>query len=109
MTDSLIRLTTALAGRYTVERELGRGGMAQVFLAEEQHPERPVAIKVLDPEIAAVLGPERFLREVDLASKLTHPHIVPVHAMGDATDQANDPRSSCLMNPEQLPLHGDMP
>jgi hypothetical protein len=72
-------------------------------------PNAPVAIKVLDPEIATVLGPERWLREVDLASKLTHRHIAPVHAARDATDQANDPRSSSLMNLQQLPLHADMP
>jgi serine/threonine-protein kinase len=109
MADVTSRLSTALADRYVVQRELGRGGMARVFLAEEQHPKRHVAIKVLDPEIAAVLGPERFLREVDLASKLAHRHITPVHAARDATDQANDPRSSSLMNLQQLPLHADMP
>jgi len=66
--DVLSRLRSALAGRYTLERELGRGGMATVWLAEEQHPRRHVALKVLDPAIAQALGPDRFLREVDLAA-----------------------------------------
>jgi TolB-like protein len=75
---------SALAGRYAIERELGRGGMATVYLAEEPHPRRHVAIKVLDPALAAVLGPERFLREVELASKLSHPHILPIFAAAEA-------------------------
>ncbi|NIM48660.1 MAG: protein kinase, partial [Gemmatimonadales bacterium] len=73
-----------LPKRYTVERLIGRGGMATVYLARESHPNRQVAIKVLDPQLAARLGPERFLREVDLASNLTHPHIVPIYAAGEA-------------------------
>lgn len=84
MTDSLERLQSSLAEQYSIERELGRGGMAQVFLAQQRHPRRHVAIKVLDPSIAAVIGPDRFLREVDLASKLAHPHILPVFAAGEA-------------------------
>ena len=84
MDGSFERLRQALSGRYAVERELGSGGMATVFLAEERHPRRHVAIKVLDPTLAAVLGPERFLREVDLASKLTHPHILPIFAADEA-------------------------
>jgi serine/threonine-protein kinase len=84
MTELLDRLQRALADHYAIEREVGRGGMASVFLAEERHPQRQVAIKVLDPEIAAILGPERFLREVDLASNLTHPHILPIFSAGEA-------------------------
>ena len=84
MQDSLERFRSALAERYDVEREVGRGGMAQVFLAQERYPHRQVAIKVLDPELAAVLGSQRFLREVDLASKLTHPHILPIFSAGEA-------------------------
>ena len=78
MSDTLDRLRTAVADRYAIERVLGRGGMATVYLAEEYHPRRPVAIKVLDPEFANQLMRERFVREVDLVSKLIHPHIVPV-------------------------------
>ena len=84
MTDFLARLQRALPERYTVERELGRGGMATVVLARERHPNRQVAIKVLEPGLTERLGHERFLREVDLLSSLTHPHIVPIYAAGEA-------------------------
>jgi TolB-like protein/tetratricopeptide (TPR) repeat protein len=86
MTDFLERLQRALPERYTVERELGRGGMATVVLARERHPNRQVAIKVLEPGLTERLGHERFLREVDLLSSLTHPHIVPIYAAGEAGD-----------------------
>ena len=76
-------LRRRLAPHYSVERELGSGGMATVFLAREEHPSRRVAIKVLDPLVATRLLRERFLREVDLSSKLTHPHIVPIFAAGE--------------------------
>jgi len=84
VTDLLERLKAALADRYTVEREIGHGGMAWVFVAWELHPRRQVAIKVLDPDVAKALGPERFLREVELASKLTYPNILPIFAAGEA-------------------------
>src|SRR3989442_15756934 len=71
-----------LASRYEIERKIGAGGMARVFLAVEQHPQRGGAIKVLDPEISTRLLRERFIREVDLSSKLSHPHIVPIFAAG---------------------------
>src|SRR5882762_2935499 len=77
-------IATALADRYTVERELGRGGMATVYLAEEKKHGRKVAIKVLRPEITAALGTERFLREIGIAAQLSHPHIVPLIDSGDA-------------------------
>ena len=67
------RLETALAGRYRIERELGRGGMAAVFLAEDLKHHRRVAIKVMDPGIGAALGPERFLREVETAARRSRP------------------------------------
>jgi serine/threonine-protein kinase len=73
-----------LADRYTVERELGRGGMATVYLAEEKKHGRKVAIKVLRPEITASLGTERFLREIGIAARLSHPHIVPLIDSGNA-------------------------
>jgi len=79
-------LGPALPVRYRLEREIGRGGTARVFLARELQPERDVAIKVLEPGIAALVGHERFLREVDIASKLSHPHILPVFAAGEAGD-----------------------
>ncbi len=84
MDEILEHLRTALPGRYTIEREIGRGGMATVYLATEDHPHREVAIKVLSPEFATFVMRERFLREIDVISKLLHPHIVPVHAAGDA-------------------------
>ncbi len=75
---------TALADRYRIERELGEGGMATVYLAEDLKHHRPVAIKVLKPELAARLGPERFLREIETAARLNHPHILPLHDSGAA-------------------------
>ena len=77
-------IATALADRYTVERELGRGGMATVYLAEEKKHGRKVAIKVLRPEITASVGTDRFLREIGIAARLSHPHIVPLIDSGEA-------------------------
>ncbi|HET7601203.1 MAG TPA: protein kinase [Gemmatimonadales bacterium] len=71
-------LASALHDRYTLERELGRGGMATVYLAHDLKHERPVALKVLLPGLAASLGPERFQREIKLAARLQHPHILTV-------------------------------
>ena len=80
----LKRFGDALAGRYTLERELGRGGMATVFLARDLRHQRSVALKVLDPELAAALGAERFLREIEIAARLTHPHILSLLDSGEA-------------------------
>jgi Tol biopolymer transport system component/tRNA A-37 threonylcarbamoyl transferase component Bud32 len=77
-------LAAALADRYRIERELGQGGMATVYLAEDLRHHRKVALKVLRPELAATLGPERFLREVTIAAGLQHPNILPVHDSGEA-------------------------
>jgi TolB-like protein len=82
MTDILERLRLAVADRYTVERELGRGGMAIVYLAHDRKLDRDVALKVLRPELAASLGAERFLREIEIAAKLTHPNILPLYDCG---------------------------
>ncbi len=84
MTDVLDRLRKALADRYAIERELGRGGMATVYLAEDLKHHRHVAIKVLDPELARALGSDRFLREVEVTANLNHPHILPLHDSGEA-------------------------
>ncbi len=78
------RLEKSLAGRYAVERELGEGGMAIVFLARDLRHDRSVALKVLRPEVSAEIGAERFLGEIKMAARLTHPHILPVHDSGDA-------------------------
>ncbi|MEO5616894.1 MAG: protein kinase [Candidatus Eisenbacteria bacterium] len=77
-------LTRALADGYRVERELGEGGMAVVFLAEDLKHHRRVAIKVLKPELSAILGSERFAREIEIAARLQHPHILPLHDSGQA-------------------------
>jgi len=82
--DLLATLRAALAGRYAVERELGQGGMATVFLAEDVKHHRPVAIKVLHQELAAALGADRFLREIEIAARLQHPHILPLYDSGRA-------------------------
>jgi serine/threonine protein kinase/tetratricopeptide (TPR) repeat protein len=79
MTDLTERLTEALASRYRIERELGQGGMARVFLAHDLKYERGVAIKVLKPELASEIGPGRFLREIQIAARLHHPHILPLY------------------------------
>jgi tRNA A-37 threonylcarbamoyl transferase component Bud32/tetratricopeptide (TPR) repeat protein/TolB-like protein len=79
----LERLRAALKGRYDVEREIGAGGMATVFLATDVKHHRAVAIKVLRPELAASIGPDRFLREIEIAAKLQHPHILPVYDSGE--------------------------
>jgi tetratricopeptide (TPR) repeat protein/tRNA A-37 threonylcarbamoyl transferase component Bud32 len=78
------RLAAALAGRYTIEREIGRGGMSIVYLARDLRNERRVALKVLRPDLAQALGPDRFLREIKVAAGLTHPHILPLFDSGVA-------------------------
>ena len=79
----LDRLRQAMSGEYTIDRELGRGGMATVYLAQDGKHERLVALKVLHPDLAASLGPDRFLREIKLAARLNHPHILPLHDSGE--------------------------
>ena len=82
MTEQLARLTAALADRYTIERELGAGGMATVYLAQDLKHDRQVAIKVLRPELAAVIGAERFLAEIKTTANLQHPHILSLFDSG---------------------------
>jgi serine/threonine-protein kinase len=82
--DLLAQLTAALGDRYLVERELGHGGMAVVFLAEDLKHRRRVAVKVLKPELSAVLGGERFLREIGIAAALQHPHVLPLYDSGQS-------------------------
>ena len=83
-TDPITRLNAALEGRYRVERELGEGGMATVYLAEDLRHERKVALKVLKPELAAVVGAERFLTEIKTTANLQHPHILALFDSGQA-------------------------
>jgi serine/threonine protein kinase/Tfp pilus assembly protein PilF len=83
--DTLTRLESALAGRYRIEREIGRGGMATVYLADDVKHHRHVAVKVLHSELASTIGPDRFLREVDVVASLNHPRILPLYDSGDAS------------------------
>jgi Tol biopolymer transport system component len=87
MTEKMQRLAMALADRYEIERELGSGGMATVYLARDLRHNRQVAIKVLRPDISASLGSERFLREIDIAARLQHPHILPLLDSGGTDGQ----------------------
>ena len=84
MTEIISRLSTALADRYKIERELGAGGMATVYLAEDLKHHRKVAVKVLRPELSAILGGERFLQEIELTANLQHPNILPLYDSGEA-------------------------
>jgi eukaryotic-like serine/threonine-protein kinase len=84
MTAAPFPLSTALSDRYRIERELGAGGMATVYLAEDVKHRRKVALKVLHPELAAVLGAERFLHEIQVTAKLQHPHILGLFDSGAA-------------------------
>jgi len=84
MSDPATRLNAALEGRYRIERELGEGGMATVYLADDLRHQRRVAVKVLKPELAAVVGAERFLAEITTTANLQHPHILPLHDSGEA-------------------------
>jgi serine/threonine-protein kinase len=84
MTDNVGRLASLLADRYVIERELGAGGMATVYLAHDVRHDRKVALKVLRPELAAILGGERFLAEIKTTANLQHPHILPLHDSGEA-------------------------
>ncbi len=84
MTEITSRLSTALADRYKIERHLGEGGMATVYLAEDLKHKRKVAVKVLRPELAAVLGAERFVQEITTTANLQHPHILPLFDSGEA-------------------------
>jgi serine/threonine-protein kinase len=87
VSDPASRLQNALADRYRIERELGRGGMATVYLAHDLRQERLVALKAIHPEVTVTLGPERFLREIKLTANLRHPHILPLFDSGEAAGQ----------------------
>src|SRR5215208_8451733 len=86
MTTALVidRLRGALSQSYSIDRELGKGGMATVYLAQDLKHDRVVALKILHPDLAASLGPDRFLREIKLAARLNHPHILPLFDSGEA-------------------------
>jgi len=106
MTDTLARLRAALEGRYAVEREAGAGGMATVYLAEDLKHHRKVAIKVLRPELAASIGTDRFLREIEMAARLQHPHILPVYDSGVAGDEGRETRDKGLETRDESSVSG---
>src|SRR5512147_3017402 len=89
MSDPLPRLTEALTDRYRLERELGACGMATVYLAQDLRHDRKVAVKVLRPELAAVIGAERFLSEIKTTANLQHPHILPLFDSGRTGGQSD--------------------
>ena len=105
MTDPITRLNAALEGRYRVEREIGEGGMATVYLAHDERHNRNVALKVLKAELAAVVGAERFLAEIETTAKLTHPHILPLHDSGEA-DGRVPPAASTSVNSTSMSVVG---
>src|SRR6187401_3104301 len=113
MTTVSLPLADALRDRYVIERELGRGGMATVYLAHDLKHDRRVALKVLHPELAATLGPERFLREIRTTARLDHPHILAVHDSGETHGQLwytmpyveGESLRDRLRRERQLPLH----
>jgi serine/threonine-protein kinase len=84
VSDLLNQIQQLLGDRYIIEREVGRGGMAYVYLARDRRYERQVAVKVLDPDIATAVGAERFLREIRITAQLQHPHIVSLIDSGEA-------------------------
>ena len=84
--DTVARLNQAFGGRYVVEREIGRGGMATVYLASDVRHGRPVAVKVFVPAVISAITPDRFLREIEVVASLNHPHILPLHDSGQAGD-----------------------
>ena len=86
MANAIDRLNAILHGRYAIEREIGSGGMATVYLADDVKHHRKVAVKVLRPEFAAAIGPERFVREIEITARLAHPHILPLLDSGVADD-----------------------
>src|SRR5687768_18367830 len=81
--DAVGKLSQALAGRYQIEREVGRGGMATVYLARDLRHDRLVALKVLSPELGAVLGTDRFLAEIRVTANLQHPNLLPLFDSGE--------------------------
>ncbi|MEO5568437.1 MAG: protein kinase [Gemmatimonadaceae bacterium] len=109
----LEQLRAGLAGRYEVEREIGSGGMALVFLARDVKHHRPVALKVLRPEVGGAVGASRFLREIEIAARLSHPHILPLHDSGETNGLTyyvmpfvdGETLRTRLAREHQLPIH----
>jgi serine/threonine-protein kinase len=91
MSSPSSRISGALSGQYRLETEIGAGGMATVYLADDLRHDRKVAVKVLRPELAAVIGAERFLAEIKLTANLQHPHILPLFDSGEACSTTAGP------------------
>src|SRR6266404_1412457 len=112
MSTQFDRITNAIADHYGIERELGHGAMATVYLARDLKRNREVAVKVLLPELGFALGPERFRREIELATKMSHPHILPIYDSGEAAGElyyvmpyiAGESLRGRLNRERQLPL-----
>ena len=112
MPDSLDRLKSAIGDHYQIERELGHGSMATVYLARDIQLHRDVAIKVLLPELGFVLGPERFRREIEVVTEMSHPHILPIYDSGEAGGElyyvmpyvAGESLRARLFRERQIPL-----
>lgn len=111
MTDPIDQLRSALADRYKIEREIGAGGMATVYLAVDLKHRRHVAVKVLRPDLAATMGPDRFLREIEIAAQLHHPHITPLYDSGEADGFLYYvmPYEEGQSLREKLAKHGELP
>src|SRR3954466_3167354 len=98
MTELREQIVHALADRYRIEREIGAGGMATVYLARDVKHDRMVALKILDPELAAVMGVERFLAEIRVTAHLQHPNILPLFDSGEARAEGpNGPEGSSFL------------
>src|SRR4030081_1646680 len=112
MPDSLDRLKSAIGDHYRIERELGHGAMATVYLARDIKLQRDVAIKVLLPELGFVLGPERFRREIEVVTEMSHPHILSIYDSGEAEGElyyvmpyvAGESLRARLFRERQIPL-----
>src|SRR6476659_3484489 len=94
--DAAAQLSSALAGRYTIEREIGAGGMATVYLARDVRHDRNVALKVLKPELGAVLGIARFLSEIRVTANLQHPNLLPLFDSGEVRNHPERDEGSTL-------------
>src|SRR6185436_75155 len=110
------QLSVALAGRYVVEREIGAGGMATVYLARDMRHNRKVALKVVKPDLGAALGPERFLTEIQVTANLQHPNLLPLFDSGEMKDVKGDSMLFYAMPyvegqtlRERLKLEGQLP
>ena len=109
MQGAVERVARALEDRYRVERQIGVGGMAIVYLAQDLRYDRSVAVKVLKPDIASAVGTDRFLREIRITAQLNHPHILPLLDSGDHQRHAANIENLCLLGRSLAGRPGDCP